>query len=126
MQYGYIHKKEFSFDALLNADEIKNYIKKEIKKENLTFMFNTKTIPFEVRIIILRSDKDARIFENQLTEIRNSRIIRSINTEEQILNIGKTFKSDECVICLTNPSNVLFCNCGHIPICVECDTVKSL
>ena len=64
MQYGYINKKEFSFDGLLNADEIKNYIKKEITKENLTFMFNTKTIPFEVRVIILRSDEDARIFEN--------------------------------------------------------------
>ena len=29
-----------------------------------------------------------------------------------------------CNICLTNPPNVLFCNCGHIPICVECDVVK--
>ena len=41
--------------------------------------------------------------------------------EEQIINVGKMFKSDECVICLTNPSNVLFCNCGHIAICTECD-----
>ena len=24
------------------------------------------------------------------------------------------------------PPNVLFCNCGHIPICVECDEVKGL
>ena len=45
MQYGYIHKKNF-FDALLNANEIKNYIKKEIEEENLTIIFNTKTIPF--------------------------------------------------------------------------------
>ena len=46
--------------------------------------------------------------------------------EKQILNVGKCFKSDECVICLTNPSNVLFCNCGDIAICTECDKVKSL
>ena len=31
--------------------------------------------------------------------------------EEKIINIGKIFKSDECVICLTKPPNVLFCNC---------------
>ena len=36
----------------------------------------------------------------------------------------KSFKSSECIICLTNPPNVLFCNCGHIPKCVECDEVK--
>ena len=42
------------------------------------------------------------------------------------INTDKIFKSDDCVICLTNPPNVLFCNCGHIPICTECDKVKSL
>ena len=26
----------------------------------------------------------------------------------------------------TNSSNILYCNCGHIPICVECEEVKSL
>ena len=46
--------------------------------------------------------------------------------EEPIINIGKSFKSNECVICLTNPPSVLFCNCGHIAICVECDETKSL
>ena len=35
-------------------------------------------------------------------------------------------KPDKCINCLTNPSNVLFCNCGHIAICTECDKVKSL
>ena len=32
-----------------------------------------------------------------------------------------SFKYDECVICLTNPPNVLFNNCGHICICYNCD-----
>ena len=49
-----------------------------------------------------------------------------INNLERKINASKTFKSDECVICLTNPPNVLFCNCGHIAICVECDETKSL
>ena len=34
--------------------------------------------------------------------------------EELKINTEQTFKEDECVICLTNPPNVLFCNCGHI------------
>ena len=36
------------------------------------------------------------------------------------INTDKSFKTDQC-ICLTNPPNVLFCNCRHIPICEECD-----
>ena len=46
--------------------------------------------------------------------------------EEPIINTDKSFKSDECVICLTNLPNVLFCNCGHIAICEECGKMKSL
>ena len=47
------------------------------------------------------------------------------NTVNKI-NADQTFKSDKCVICLTNLPNVLFCNCRHIAICVECDKMKSL
>ena len=46
--------------------------------------------------------------------------------EKPVINTDQTFKSDECVIYITNSPNVLFCNCGHISICVECDKVKSL
>ena len=48
---------------------------------------------------------------------------RSGGMEEATINAGKTFKSDKCVICITNTPNVLFCNCAE---CVECDEVKSL
>ena len=34
--------------------------------------------------------------------------------------LGKTFKSDQCVICLEEEPKVLFCNCGHICICEKC------
>ena len=36
------------------------------------------------------------------------------------------FKCIDCVICLTNISNVLVCDCGHICICSECDILKCL
>ena len=52
--------------------------------------------------------------------------LEPINEEVKIINPSKIFKSEECVICLTNQSNVLFCNCGHIPICTECYKLKRL
>ena len=40
--------------------------------------------------------------------------------EELSINDFKTFKSDQCVICLEKEPKVLFCNCGHICICEKC------
>ena len=52
--------------------------------------------------------------------------IEPINEEVKIINPSKIFKSEECIICLTNQPIILFCNCGHIPICTECYKLKSL
>ena len=94
--------------------------------------------------IILRINEDKesirRIVNRIELEIRAARIamrraIRSMGREErreeseeetQIVNTVQSFKSSECVICLTDPPNVLFCNCGHLCLCEECDKVKSL
>ena len=40
--------------------------------------------------------------------------------EELSINDFKTFKSDQCVICLEEEPKVLFCNCGHLCICEKC------
>ena len=53
-------------------------------------------------------------------------IMTKIPVEPKTINAKLIFKSEECVICLTNPPNVLFCNCGHLCMCEECDKVKSL
>ena len=45
--------------------------------------------------------------------------------KKNTINLPKCFKSDTCIICLSNHPDVLFCNCGHIPICVECSKIKS-
>ena len=42
------------------------------------------------------------------------------------INEIKTYKTDECVICLGNKSNVLFCNCGHLCVCEKCIEIKRL
>ena len=44
--------------------------------------------------------------------------------KKNIINLPKCFKSELCIICLTNHPDVLFCNCGHIPICTECSKIK--
>ena len=40
--------------------------------------------------------------------------------EELSINDFKTFKSDQCVICLEEKPKLLFCNCGHLCICEKC------
>ena len=52
----------------------------------------------------------------------------SVNKETCLPKIvtEPSFKCAECVICLTNISNVLFCDCEHICICSECDILKCL
>ena len=42
------------------------------------------------------------------------------------INEIKTYKTDECVICLERIPNVLFCLCGHICICEKCNEIKKL
>ena len=44
--------------------------------------------------------------------------------EELSINDSRTFKLEQCVICLEKEPKVLFCNCGHICICDECFVKK--
>ena len=39
---------------------------------------------------------------------------------ENQIKLAKTFKEDNCVVCITNKPDILFCNCGHLCICEEC------
>ena len=44
--------------------------------------------------------------------------------EELSINDSRTFKLEQCVICLEKEPKVLFCNCGHICICGVCSVKK--
>ena len=57
---------------------------------------------------------------------QNNELVLSSHEETKIINPSKIFKSEECIICLENQPIILFCNCGHIPICTECYKLKSL
>ena len=76
-------------------------------------MFNTKPISFCITVKIYRS------YEYMFTFVITQRHLNS-KPKKQIINAEKTFKEDNCVICLTNPPNILYCNCGHQVLCEEC------
>ena len=70
-------------------------------------------------------DEDEQEHENE-NEDEQEHESESENEDDEIINYQQTFKSNKCVICLTNSPNILFCNCGHICICIECSKIKTL
>ena len=88
-------------------------------------MINTKKVVFFFQIFSTSAEiRRMEEYEGTMRVVLMEE--REEESEEQIINTDQTFKSDECVICLTNLPNVLFCNCGHLCLCEECDKVKSL
>ena len=80
--------------------------------------------PFRVEITLERSLVSIE-HEHELNDYyRDSEDeIEPIN-EIITVNEDKTFKLETCVICTERIPNVLFCICGHICICNECNKIK--
>ena len=94
----------------LNQIQVKDYTK-EIYKINIKLMSCYRNIsPGQYEV--LRNEENEEMPE------------QDIDDGPKIINDSLSFKSDECVICLTNPPNVLFCNCGHQCLCSECERKK--
>ena len=123
----YRFKEELKVNQPLNGDKIKTYIENECRNKNNTFLFNDKPIQFEFIFKIKRSYDHLMVLLNELSanlyfrqrDLMNRGLFLIIMIKK-IINAEKFFKEDECVICLTNPPNILFCNCGHVALCVEC------
>ena len=99
----------------LNADKLINYIKMEIDQSGISFMFMfiEPTISFNINVKIYRSSEYMLRF---LMEGRH-------NLNPKPIKAGKTFKEDVCIICVTNPPNILFCNSA---ICVYSKNASKL
>ena len=52
--------------------------------------------------------------------------IRIIEEAVPINKIRKTFKTDECVICLSSSPNIIYTDCGHISTCESCELKKEI
>ena len=50
--------------------------------------------------------------------------IKGKTSKNDIINLPKCFKFHDCIVCLAKKPTVVFCNCGHIPICTECSKIK--
>ena len=72
--------------------------------------------------------EDSRLWSvepfNIVISIGRQNITRADN--KKVIKIDKIFKMEECVICLSTKPNVLFCGCGHLCICNECNKIKKL
>ena len=75
----------------------------------------TRSLQYDLRGEMDGDDADDSEEENE-EEVHKPLIIKANNI----------FNADECVTCLHYSPNVLFCNCGHVCICAECEHVKSL
>ena len=63
--------------------------------------------------------------EYLLHPIKNFKFfVKGKTRKKNIINLPKCFKSSVCIVCLTGKPRVIFCNCGHIPICTECSKIK--
>ena len=88
------------------------------KPLRIEIMFKTRRQQEVFRTQINQSDSD----DSDDEEASQSYSDDSDDEEKEELSINdfKTFKSDQCVICLEKEPKVLFCNCGHICICEKC------
>ena len=50
--------------------------------------------------------------------------LHKLKVQKTIFNDNKSFKIEKCVVCLEEEPKVLFCNCGHTAICVECSKIE--
>ena len=82
------------------------------------------TLRFNLLFLLKSQNSEEREENEEESEEEREEESEEESEEEKIINTSKSFKSDECVICLTEPPNVLFCNCGHIAISVECSKIE--
>ena len=76
-------------------------------------------------------DADYDLYFSVLAELENNNELivsheEPTPEEPKVINLFKIFKSDECIICMNDKPNILFCNCGHLCECVGCYKLKTL
>ena len=76
-------------------------------------------------------DADYDLYFNVLAELENNNELivsheEPTPEEPKVINLFKIFKCDECIICMNDKPNILFCNCGHVSYCIKCYKLKTL
>ena len=117
-----------------------NYPNLILTEDNTIINYDYEYIDRELYIkdlkVILKThydfyDEDYDLYFSVLAELENNNELIVSHDEPtpekpKVINLFKIFKSDECIICMVNKPNILFCNCGHLCYCTECYKLKSL
>ena len=112
--YDNIEEEELNDELLFH--DITSVLRMENFYENIFFL------TFENLLSVYFDEND---FVPYPTKNFNFLIKCKTCMRKKIINFNKCFKSVVCMLCLTNSPCVLFCNCGHISMCVECYKMRS-
>ena len=116
-----------------------NYPNLFLSEDNTIINYDYEYIDRELYIkdlkVILKThydfyDADYDLYFSVLAELENNNELIVSHDEPtpekpKVINLFKIFKSDECIICMVNKPNILFCNCGHLCECVGCYKIKT-
>ena len=126
----------------LSYTRLKKFINRSdlvLTEDNTIINYNYEYIDRELYIkdleVILKThydfyNADYDLYFSVLAELENNNELivsheEPTPEEPKVINLFKIFKSDECIICMNDKPNILFCNCGHISICTECYKIKT-
>ena len=116
-----------------------NYPNLILSEDNTIINYDYEYIDRELYIkdlkVILKThydfyDVDYDLYFSVLAELENNNELIISHDEPtpekpKVINLFKIFKSDDCIICMVNKPNILFCNCGHLCECVGCYKIKT-
>ena len=117
-----------------------NYPNLFLSEDNTIINYDYEYIDRELYIkdlkVILKThydfyDADYDLYFSVLAELENNNELivsheEPTPEEHKVINLFKIFKSDECIICMNDKPNILFCNCGHLCECDKCYKIKTL
>ena len=127
---------------VLSYTRLKKFLKNHpnfiLTEDNTIINYNYEYIDRELYIKDLKVnlkthydfyDADYDLYFDVLAELENNNeltVSHEVPTEEiKVINLFKIFKSVECVVCMNDKPNILFCNCGHLCECVGCYKIKT-
>ena len=108
----------FQNEAIIGVFKFREPICKEISS------YVSYTKPFEIQIdgytdyLILKGEEEEEEEEEEDEEEEEE--------NEPPKPLEESFRTETCIICLDKEPNILFTDCNHICMCLECVKIKSL
>ena len=133
--YSYTSQRKHIKDDFI-LKQLPTYFSFYYEKDNNEYYIKNLKIVLSTSYDFAHVDYDFYFYALSELENNNELIISLIEPtfedEEEptpekpkIINLFKIFKSDECIICMNDKPNILFCNCGHLCECEGCYKIKT-